>query len=186
MTRVCERSANGSARPVADAVDVSTTRRLATTIADHAFCGVSSKDNDVMGGHVAWSRAGVFSLSGRAGIRHDAMTIPTQTKGDGRVSRWSEPVRSGQRRGFGETAAGAGALPHRSHFDFDLRVPMATCSDKLAAPCGTALHQVATTTGDKEVLPPSLPMGMTRMEEVALAAVARPATEGIRRANPAL
>lgn len=185
MTRVCERVAYGSARPVADAVDVSRTRRAPSSLANRMDCGVSSKDKDVMDGRTDRYEAGVFSLSDSGDIHGDGIAFPTPFAGNGRVSRWSERVRSGQRRGFGETAAGAGALPHRSHIDFGFEA-LAASRSELAAPCGVAMHLAVTTAGDKEVLPPSLPEGLTRMEEVAMAAVVRPAMEGIRRAHPAL
>lgn len=185
MTRVCERVAYGSARPVADAVGVSRTRRVPSSIANRMRNGVSSKDKDVMDGHVDRYEAGVFSLSDSDDIHRDGVTLPKPAKGEGRVSRWSERVRSGQRRGFGETAAGAGALPHRSHIDCGPETLVASRT-KLAVPHGTVMHLAVTTAGDKEVLPPSFPEGVARMEEVASAAVVRPAMEGIRRVHPAL
>jgi len=119
MTWSCERDACGSARPEVDAVQPFATHRSGKTESRSVRQGISSTDKDVTDSHLMAMMAGGFSFSPclvgtvTSDLVHSSTSRGSVSGLGRRVSRWSVRSRSGQRRGFGETACKKTRSPAR-------------------------------------------------------------------------
>ena len=190
MTGSCERDANGSARPQAGSVRLFAELRPGKKESCPVRQGISSTDKGVTDSYPAAGMTGRFSSSSVLALGEASALAPSRLNDcpslvRAVVSRWSVHRRSGQRRGFGETAFGKTNPVRRPRADFTHGSPKVFRSQWLAAPfgrCRDGNHAIAFRL--KEVLPPS---GSSRSgwRERIWRQSAGP-QQGIRQEHPAL